>query len=61
MSTDDFRGHGWEYFRMRDRQLLRRLRKILEAERYHETEQTRVIAVVKRELDTMAEEAWRGQ
>jgi hypothetical protein len=57
-STDSDRGYSWGYFRSLDRELLQKLGQLME--RTHgEAAIHRVVGVVQRELDAMAEETWK--
>jgi hypothetical protein len=58
IGTDSDRGYGWGYFRSRDRELLQKLGRLMELT-HGEAAMLRVIGAVERELDAMAEEAWK--
>jgi hypothetical protein len=60
MNTNGDESHGFQFFRSRDRRLLRKIGQLLDLARYGEDEKARVIAAVERELPTLREEATEG-
>ncbi len=61
MSTGSSESHGFQFFRSRDRRLLRKVGQLLDLARYGEDEKARVLAAVERELPTSRQAGAEGR